>query len=769
MGVSANSIGNSGAEKATEQQSTVPEAEGAPLETLWSLPASQDVHRWVVRNQPRCASGLRHPALMSGQIALLGDEDLTSALAIQLQKSGVNATVLEGNVASWDKAFVGIIDLRPLEVESVEQAMVASQECFELAASLVQAHPTSPKVFIRVTELGGDFGFQSLTNQQALIAGGAGVVRTAQQEWKDSHCKNIDVPLDISVNQLVRMLAEEIVFGGIDLDVALSVDAQDRVHRNVLTMVESEASGAPIEFFEDDIIVVSGGARGVTADCISRLAERLQQRNATVPTFVLLGRTVLAEDPHPTIQTQRELVGALIAEAKAENKIVKLTGATRSAKRILACREIEATLMRLRSFGATAHYHSVDVSDAKAVGDLYLQLDQSKIVGIVHGAGVLADKTIADKTVDDFAWVYDVKVQGMGALLTGVDVGQLKMLIFFSSVAARTGNAGQSDYAAANEVLNRVAHSVKQRHPEVCVRSIGWGPWQGGMVSPELQRHFETRGIGLIPIQAGADVFVNELTDSSAVEVVVGADAGLDDALVLPSVALTPTADMLQVLQGHRFQDKILVPMVQVLQWFSRFGRVLGKGHRLRDVNVFNPLHLSNANSGMHIEENQGVLRLFDATAKPVYGATLTAPVFQHVQIPLEEDWDRFLDASQIYDETVLFHTDDFQVLNEAALSETSAVCSIQVVHECREMLEMDAGLQLALLWMAHCVKARSLPMSIDAVQWYGDAQVRQIRLVGHGVQNQVGKCDVYFLDSADNLVLQMTGVKVVALSGALA
>ncbi len=778
MGVSANSNVDTFGTKTQNSQPVQVEERGSSVEdstsfesfeTLWTPPASQDVHRWIVQNTPRSASGLTHPALTNGQIALLGDEDLTSALAIQLQKSGVNASVVEANDAPWDTNFIGLVDLRPLEVESVEQAMKASQECFELAASLVQAHPTSPKVFIRVTELGGDFGFQSLTNQQALVAGGAGVVRTAQQEWKNSHCKNIDVPMDIPVNRLARMVAEEIMFGGMDMDVALTVDEHATVKRSVLAMVETEASGTPIEFFEDDILVVSGGARGVTADCIVRLAERLQQRSATIPTFVLLGRTVLSKDPHPTLQTQRELIGAVIAEAKAENKIIKPAGATRAAKRILACREIEATLQRLRSFGAKAQYHSVDVSDAEAVSALYRQLDQSKIVGIVHGAGVLADKNIADKSVDDFAWVYDVKVQGMGALLTGVDVGQLKMLVFFSSVAARTGNAGQSDYAAANEVLNRVAHSVKQRHPEVCVRSIGWGPWQGGMVSPELQRHFEARGIGLIPIQAGADVFVDELTDASSVEIVVGADAGLDDALLLERVSIAPTVEMTKVLQGHRFQAKVLVPMVQVLQWFSRFGRVLGKGGRLRDINVFNPLHLSNANSGMHIEENDGVLRLFDASSKPVYGATLTARAFQQVRIPLEEDWTRFMDASQIYDGKVLFHTDGFQVLNEVGVSDTSAVGSIQVSHECREMLEMDAGLQLALLWMAHCVEARSLPMSIDAVQWYEDAPVRQIRLVGHGVHNQVGKCDLYFLDATDKLVLQMTGVKVVALSGELA
>ena len=223
-------------------------------------------------------------------------------------------------------------------------------------------------------------------------------------------------------------------------------------------------------------------------------------------------------------------MGALIQHNKSENKIIKPAGAKRAATRNLACREIETPMVSLQGFGTKVHYHSVDVSDGEAIKELFAQLNYGPIVGIVHGAGVLADKRIQDKSSDDFAWVYDVKVQGMGALLSNVDLNQLKVLVFFSSVAARTGNAGQSDYAAANEVLNRIAHHVKQRHPEMCVRSIGWGPWQGGMVSPELQRHFESRGIGLIPIQAG-QMFVNELTDGPMVEVVVGADAGLDDGL----------------------------------------------------------------------------------------------------------------------------------------------------------------------------------------------------------------------------------------------
>ena len=229
--------------------------------------------------------------------------------------------------------------------------------------------------------------------------------------------------------------------------------------------------------------------------------------------------------------------------------------------------------------------------------------------------------------------------------------------MFFSSVAARTGNAGQSDYAAANEVLNRIAHYVKQRHPEMCVRSIGWGPWQGGMVSPELQRHFESRGIGLIPIQAGADVFVDELTDGPMVEVVVGADAGLDDGLKLLDSSIRFPFALRELLQGHTFKDNVLVPMVTVLTLFRDFAVRRGHEAAIKKCNVFNPLHLPDPEVSLHLRYDKGTLKLLDASGKPVYGAQAHPFSYDNVEMPLVEDWE-ICRSVQIYGDDVLFHTE---------------------------------------------------------------------------------------------------------------
>ena len=77
----------------------------------------------------------------------------------------------------------------------------------------------------------------------------------------------------------------------------------------------------------------------------------------------------------------------------------------------------------------------------------------------------------------------------------------------------------------ANEVLNHVAAAERARRGDSClVRSIGWGPWEGGMVTPELQRHFQFLGIPLLPLSAGARAFVDETKgEGSEIIVCVGA------------------------------------------------------------------------------------------------------------------------------------------------------------------------------------------------------------------------------------------------------
>ena len=138
---------------------------------------------------------------------------------------------------------------------------------------------------------------------------------------------------------------------------------------------------------------------------------------------------------------------------------------------------------------------------------------------------MLADKRIVDKTDEQFQAVFDTKVDGLRSLLAATADDPLQLLCLFSSVAARTGNEGQADYAMANEILNKVAVAERARRGTSCVvKSCGWGPWAGGMVGPALQERFESMGVAVIPLDVGARMFVDEIASpqTDQVEVVLG-------------------------------------------------------------------------------------------------------------------------------------------------------------------------------------------------------------------------------------------------------
>jgi NAD(P)-dependent dehydrogenase (short-subunit alcohol dehydrogenase family) len=258
------------------------------------------------------------------------------------------------------------------------------------------------------------------------------------------------------------------------------------------------------------VFLVSGGARGVTAQCVMKLAQTYPCK------WVLLGRSpLIAEEPvwaqgcEVEAELKKRIMQAMIAAGTKPTP----PQIQRQYSQITAQREIRATLAAIRGLGRTVEYLSADVTNA---ADLKQQLAPvvgrlGQITGMIHGAGNLADKLIEKKTEQDFERVYAAKVQGLENLLQCVPIAQLKHLVLFSSVAGFYGNAGQSDYALANEILNKSAHLIKQRHPDCNVVSVNWGPWDSGMVTPELKRVFAERKIDVIPLDLGAQMLVDEL------------------------------------------------------------------------------------------------------------------------------------------------------------------------------------------------------------------------------------------------------------------
>ena len=261
----------------------------------------------------------------------------------------------------------------------------------------------------------------------------------------------------------------------------------------------------------DSVVLVTGGARGITARAAIELARRFGCR------LELIGRTPLtADDAHADLADAldaRTLRQRLVARDGTESP----ASIEAKVRRILAEREIRATLEKVEAAGGSANYTAIDVRDAPVFGAAIdaIYARHGRLDGVIHGAGVIEDKLARDKSAESFARVFETKVNGALTIAEKVrdDIG---FIVFFSSIAATFGSRGQSDYAAANDFLDRLAVKLNPKLQGRVV-SINWGPWRdGGMVSPELEREYARRGIGLIEPEAGVAGFIDELLHGPA-------------------------------------------------------------------------------------------------------------------------------------------------------------------------------------------------------------------------------------------------------------
>jgi NAD(P)-dependent dehydrogenase (short-subunit alcohol dehydrogenase family) len=271
-----------------------------------------------------------------------------------------------------------------------------------------------------------------------------------------------------------------------------------------------------IEIGADDVVVVTGGARGVTALCVQALAER------GAAEFLLLGRSELAEEPPWAIGVDdADLQSATIAALSDGSRPPTPRAVNSLHRRLLAGREIRATLDRCATAGARARYLAVDITDPSAVRDT-LAAERHRVTAVVHGAGALADALLPRKSAANVRDVLGPKLTGLASVLDALDGAPLRHIVLFCSVAGVFGNAGQADYAAANEALARWAASLRAADvvqpgvPRRRVTAIAWGAWDGGMVSPELRELFLARGVAPLRPAAATRAFVDQFTAARA-------------------------------------------------------------------------------------------------------------------------------------------------------------------------------------------------------------------------------------------------------------
>ncbi|MBI3828689.1 MAG: SDR family NAD(P)-dependent oxidoreductase [Planctomycetes bacterium] len=509
------------------------------------------VERLVLSKVPLAASPSRDAApLPKGAKVWVTDDDpeLGAALLERLRELDyaaklVSARSLEAGAIPEDLA--GLVILSPRQ--SASGAGDAGDACLKLAFRLLRmAGPALRRTGTRtgaalltVARLDGGFGMHGLNGGALPESGGlSGLAKTARHEWPEVRVKALDLaPEFTDAAAAAEGIANELLSSG-PVEIGLSPTGRWTVELAPAPFGSHDPE-QPIR--AGDVVVISGGARGVTAEVSLALAKAFK------PVLVLLGRSPEpAEEPDwlRGAETEAAVKQALATRANggATPKLIEA-----EFRKIAANREIRYNLRRIEVAGGSAIYKSVDVRDAKAVRAVLAALREELggIKGLIHAAGVLADRLIEDKTDEQFDAVYGTKVEGLRNLLAALQPNELKLLVLFSSTTGRYGRKGQADYAAANEVLNKTAQAEAKARPGCRVVAINWGPWEGGMVTPGLRKVFEKEGVGLIGLKAGAEYLVREICSNGErpVEVAVLARSGArPEAAALPAPTAPPAA-----------------------------------------------------------------------------------------------------------------------------------------------------------------------------------------------------------------------------------
>ena len=693
--------------------------------------------------------------LAGGRVEIVDDgRGIGARIAVRLTTFGVDAHA----VAQATADASGIIFAKGILDGSASQddGIAVQRAALEAARTFArrERRELEQRFFVTLQDTGGDFGASGRAGERAWGGGLPGLIKTAAAEWPDVALKAVDVAtMGVSPDLVADRVVSELLLGGRDVEVALDPAGGRATYKH--RPAPYKPVSARIE--RGAVLVVSGGARGVTATSLVALCKY-------GPKLALLGRTTLVDEALDTrnAATDAELRRALLARATAAGLPPNPKELAREAKLILDCREIRANIAALERAGATVSYHPIDVRSADAVRACIDAIRETwgPIKGIIHGAGVLADALLANQNDEQFDRVFGTKVDGLRHLLAATAADPLELLIVFSSVAGRFGNSAQSVYAMANEVLSVVAANERARRSACLVRSLAWGPWDGGMVTPGLAKLFEKAGAKLIALNVGAEALAREVAsdDGTSQVVLMNGEPPVTGRPIhggrtfngQERFELLVNRTTFPELTGHRITPGgvPVVPTVFVVEWFFRaaqacFPSLVLRG--VRDVKVLRGVPVEGFDErGVRLVvqaralETAGVdtvleMKLLDEHDKPRYagivdlGATSAEPPPSPTddEAPGSGEGSRW-SIEQVYSE-VLFHRPPFagirslgRVSDEGASAELVGLrAAAGPMRHGAPTAIADGGLQLACIWGLHVLGGVPLPASLGALDLY--------------------------------------------------
>ncbi|RKT55197.1 SDR family NAD(P)-dependent oxidoreductase [Saccharothrix australiensis] len=484
-------------------------------------------------------------------------------------------------VAPWVRPFLVSHVERPLVPAAPDPPgdwAVHAPDGHPLAASLRGALPGDGVLLLLPPE-GGDehVGLFLAAARDALASGrrfavvqhklgAAGLARTLHLEAPHIPVTLVDLADD--TDAAARVAAEVAANTGF---AQVRYDADGVRTVPVLRAVSGQGVGTPLG--SGDVLLVTGGGKGITAECAIAVAVD------SGASLALIGRADPARDA-----------------------------------------ELAANLARMTAAGIEHRYERADVTSAEEVAAAVerFRAELGEVTAVLHGAGRNEPKALTGLSEEDFHATLAPKVTGLRNVLSAVDGGRIKLLVTFGSIIGRAGLRGEAHYATANDWLTELTVDFGERHPDARVLALEWSVWSGAGMGERLGVVEALMRDGITPIStdAGIAVLREVLADPTAgpVLVVSGRAAGLptleqertelplarfvDRVLVhYPGVELVTEADLSDgsdpYLGDHLLEGDLLFPAVLGMEAMTQVASAL-TGHQgppvLEDVEFLRPV-----------------------------------------------------------------------------------------------------------------------------------------------------------------------------------
>jgi NAD(P)-dependent dehydrogenase (short-subunit alcohol dehydrogenase family) len=428
----------------------------------------------------------------------------------------------------WLPALDSEGDIRDMDLASWHEAQrVRIKSLYATMRSLYEQIAAPGTFLVSATRLGGQHGYDEAGSIAPLGGAVVGFTKTYKRERMDALVKAVDFEAERRPSEVADLLIEETLRDPGAVEIGYKQGLRWTVGLQEQPATDGK-SGLTLD--SNTVFLVTGAAGSIVSAITADLAA------ASGGTFYLLDLVPEPDPENPDLKRfvtdkdglKRDLFARI--QARGERATPALVEKELAAlERAQAARKaIEA----VQAAGGTAHYFSVNLTDADAVTKIIKQVRErsGRIDVLLHAAGIERSHFLPDKDAREFDLIFDVKSDGWFNLLHAIGDMPLGATVAFSSIAGRFGNAGQTDYSAANDLLCKITSSFRTTRPSTRGIVIDWTAWGGiGMATRgSIPKMMEMAGIDMLPPEAGIPLIRRELTaGGTRGEILVGQRLGV--------------------------------------------------------------------------------------------------------------------------------------------------------------------------------------------------------------------------------------------------